>query len=80
MAGYFRARYQFFGAHFRAADVRFVATRLEVNEAEVQPHAYHKQTVARHPQIVLEFLATADSTATAVAFCCGNWPSWRALT
>ena len=54
-AGYFRARYQFFGTHFRPADVRFVATRLEVNEAEVQPQAYHKQTVARHQQILLEF-------------------------
>lgn len=54
-AGYFRARHKFFGKQFRPPDVRFVATRLGVNEADIQPLAYDKQTTARHQQLLLDF-------------------------
>ena len=53
MAGYFRARHQFFGKQFRPADVDFVATRLALDGVALR--SYHKQTVARHQQMLLEF-------------------------
>lgn len=53
MAGYFRARHQFFGKQFRPADVDFVATRLGLDGIDLK--SYHKQTVARHQQMLLEF-------------------------
>lgn len=53
MAGYFRARHQFFGKQFRPADVDFVATRLGLDGVDLG--SYHKQTVARHQQMLLEF-------------------------
>lgn len=54
-AGYFRARHQFFGKQFRAADLDFVATRLALNSGDIKPNEYHKQTVARHQQMLLDF-------------------------
>lgn len=54
-AGYFRARHKFFGKQFLPADLSFVAARLGVNETDIRPLAYHKQTVARHQQMLLDF-------------------------
>src|SRR5262249_52054042 len=54
-AGYFRARHKFFGKQFRPADLSFVATRLGVNEADIKPGTYDKQTTARHQQVLLDF-------------------------
>ncbi len=54
-AGYFRARHKFFGKQFRPTDMSFVATRLGVNEADIKPRAYDKQTTTRHQQLLLEF-------------------------
>src|SRR5713101_5231038 len=54
-AGYFRARHKFFGKQFRPTDLSFVLTRLGVNEADIRTAAYHKQTVARHQQMLLDF-------------------------
>lgn len=54
-AGYFRARHKFFSKQFRPADLSFVTTRLGINETDIMPLAYHKQTIARHQQILLDF-------------------------
>jgi TnpA family transposase len=53
MAGYFRARHQFFGKQFRLADVDFVTTRWALDGIDLG--SYHKQTAARHQQMLLEF-------------------------
>src|ERR1019366_8986093 len=54
-AGYFKARHKFFDRQVHAADIGFVAAQLGVSAEDVNLAEHHKETYARHQQLILDY-------------------------
>jgi TnpA family transposase len=55
VAGYFKARRKFFARRFHQADIKYIASQIGINLAEIDTGAYSKETFARHQRVILAY-------------------------
>ena len=59
IAGYFKARHQFFARQFHTNDIEFVAKQMDVDVNEVQLENYNRTTYLRHKALIIDYFGFA---------------------
>lgn len=68
MAGYFKARHQFFARQFHFNDLEFVAKQIGVNVNEVKLESYSRMTYMRHKALIINYFGLTPFDKTTKLF------------